>query len=72
MTKRLTGITVDERFEIIAEVFYAETGYLAPGKDAGAMGSEDYDQRRKAAWGDFMVRFGRTISMTIEAANKVL
>lgn len=72
MTPSRTGITADERFEIYAEVFYKETGLLAPGKDAGTLGSEDYDKRRKAAWSDFMDCYAHIVYMTVDAVNKVL
>ena len=36
----------NERFEYMAELFYKQTGYMAPGKDCpAAFGGGDYDKR---------------------------
>ena len=43
-------MTATERYEADSEAFYAQTGYMAPGKDVPmAMGGQDEAERR-AAW----------------------
>ena len=40
-----------DRFEIVADLFYADTGCLRPGKSVPCvMASEEYEQRRQDAW----------------------
>lgn len=63
----------NQRFEIVAEVFRHYTGYLAPGKDespamyAGQQHSEDRDK----AWSEFIAKYSRTVSDTLNAVEKV-
>jgi len=41
----------NERFEKVAEEFFKDTGYMAPGKDVPAMvATEEYDTTRQLLW----------------------
>ena len=40
----------NERYEKLASLFFSETGIIAPGKDAGAMGNHNTREERKLAW----------------------
>ena len=42
----------NELFEELAEQFYKETGYMAPGKDAGYSESRSYEERMNK-WGEW-------------------
>ncbi len=47
----------NERFEYMAELFYKETGFMAPGKDSPAgMGATDREARQ-AKWGKWIESF---------------
>ena len=47
----------NERFELMADKFYSETGMMAPGKDYPAgFGVADYDERVKA-WREWAEKF---------------
>jgi hypothetical protein len=40
------NMNAHERFEYMADLFYKETGYMAPGKDScAAFGVTDHDER---------------------------
>ncbi len=57
----------NERFERLAELFYRATGLMAPGKSVPtAMSSNDYEERRQAAWPLWYARF---LSYAIVAAE---
>jgi hypothetical protein len=41
----------NDRFERLAEQFYQETGYIAPGKDVPpGLSSHSYETERRLAW----------------------
>lgn len=47
----------NERFEYMAELFYKETGFMAPGKDSpAAFGVTDRDER-DAKWKEWTEEF---------------
>lgn len=52
-------MNANERFEYMAELFYKETGYVAPGKDLpAALNNGGYtDVERDNAWGEWLERF---------------
>lgn len=48
------SVTINERFEIMAELFHASTSFLAPGKSAPPeLQTEQYGIDRQAAWGEW-------------------
>jgi hypothetical protein len=70
---RLGAIGYSERFEAIAERFYRETGFLAPGKSVPLeMSSEDHEERRTAVWAAFQQRERETFYADLQFAIDVL
>ncbi len=52
--KEESSMAINERFEIMAELFHAATGFLAPGKSAPPeLQTEQYGIDRQAAWGEW-------------------
>lgn len=62
-------MTANERFEIMAEVFYRRTGLLRPGKDS-AMASESAEEERRESWSDFNAVYGEVIRDTMEVCDR--
>lgn len=50
-------MNTNERFEYMAELFYKETGIMAPGKDAPAGFSCLSPEERNLAWGEWSEKF---------------
>ena len=48
-------MNANERFEVMASLFYKETGIMAPGKD-DCLGTHD-TQQRLDAWGPWIEKF---------------
>lgn len=49
-----SSMATNERFELMAELFHAATGFLAPGKSAPPeLQTEQYGIDRQAAWGEW-------------------
>lgn len=52
--KKESSMAINERFEIMAELFYAATGFIAPGKSAPpALQTEQYVVARQTAWAEW-------------------
>jgi len=50
--------TANERFEYMAEVFYKDTGFMAPGKDAPAgFYTEEEREEGQAKWKEWTEEF---------------
>ena len=68
-------MTSTARYEEDSERFYAETGYMAPGKDVPmAMGGQDEDERRHAhiAWVDAMAKSNQSAMLAgAEALRRI-
>jgi len=64
-------MTANERFEIMAAVFYRRTGMLAPGKDA-ALASEAAETERHESWADFQTAYGEVVRDTMEVCDRWL
>ena len=50
-------MNASERFEYMAELFYKQTGVIAPGKDAQAGFSVDSYEKRLEVWSEWTERF---------------
>jgi hypothetical protein len=50
-------MNANERFEYMAELFYKQTGVIAPGKDAPAGFNTDSDEKRREVWSEWAERF---------------
>ncbi len=49
-----SSLALNERFELMAELFHAATGFLAPGKSAPPeLQTEQYGIARQTAWGEW-------------------
>ena len=52
----------NERFEYMADRFYKETGYMAPGKDSPAyFGGVDSIEKRTEMWQEWVEHFYSTL-----------
>lgn len=63
-------IDPNTRFEAMADVFYRDTGQLAPGKDAPQFSESQV--ARKAKWHDWLAHNGRICNQLFEALEKLL
>lgn len=50
-------MNANERFEYMAELFYKQTGVMAPGKDSPAGFSVDSYENRQKVWAEWVEDF---------------
>jgi hypothetical protein len=66
----IAGESATERFERLAEMFYADTGLLAPGKDGpNVSGLCDHEDRR-LSWEQWFIRDGEALEAAIAACRE--
>jgi len=55
-------VNANEQFEYMAELFYKETGFMAPGKDAPAgFYTEEEREEGRAKWKEWVNKFYREL-----------
>lgn len=64
-------MNANERFEIMASVFNAMTGYMAPGKSVPPMAyaGEEYERDRQVEWSNWLSSHGEVVRMTLNAVE---
>jgi len=64
-------MNANTQFEIKAAVFYAMTGFLAPGKDQGMVTYPTHEERQ-AAWRVWCDAYNPVLSATINAVDSII